>query len=157
MSCSEGTLINKAGTARAAGKFLMLTMTYNLVQRSNPFSHSYGGKFICVLHWGAEAVSPRRVGSRQAGHRASVCWQLSPRADSRQAGHRARAVLSGASWSVQSSGPPHLHRRGCHINSTGHFLLTEPKHLVNLCFNFCEVQRKVPSKALLIHCSADSR
>ena len=67
--------INKAGAARAKrGKFLMLTMTYNLVQKGVIHSVTTMGekKVICVLFWGAEAMSPGRVGSRQAGHRAAV-------------------------------------------------------------------------------------
>lgn len=106
--------INKAGVLpeREVGEVCDVDNDIqSCAERSNHSVTVTGEKFICVLHWGVEAVVTRRVGSRQAGHRASVCWQLSPRAGSRQAGHRARAVLSGASWSVQSSGPPHLHRR----------------------------------------------
>lgn len=52
----------------------MLTMTYNLVQKGviHSVTAMGGKKVICVLFWGAEAMSPGRVGSRQAGHRAAV-------------------------------------------------------------------------------------
>lgn len=107
----------------------MLTMTYNLVQKGviHSVTAMGGKKVICVLFWGAEAMSPGRVGSRQAGHRAAVWGRLSP---------RARAVLSVASWSSVHSGPPQLHRR-LSASTPLHLLLTEPKHLVNLCFSFC--------------------
>lgn len=122
--------INKAGAARAKrGKFLMLTMTYNLVQKGIIHSVTVmGKKGICVLLWGAGAVSPGRAGSRQAGHRAPECWWVSP---------RARAAPSGASSpSVQSSGSPQLHRR-LSASAPAHLLLTEPTHLANVRFSVC--------------------
>ena len=107
----------------------MLTMTCNLVQKGVIHSVTVmGKKGICVLLWGAEAEAPGRAGSRQAGHRASECSRVSP---------RVRAALSGASRpSVQSSGPPQLHRR-LSVSAPPHLLLTEPRHLVNVRFSVC--------------------
>lgn len=141
--------INKAGAARAKrGKFLMLTMTCNLVQKGVIHLVTVmGKKGICVLLWGAEAEAPGRAGSRQAGHRASECWRvpfLEP-----------PGLLCGVVGLRSCTG-------GCRCQLHHIFCLQSPGILsmcVSVSAHHCLSVKSsaVPSKALLIHCSGDSR
>lgn len=122
-------------------------------ERSNPFRPSYE-KVTCVLLWGAEAVASGRVASRQAGHRVSACWWVSPWAKGRP--------FWSLPVSVREGGHRHQQLHGMLSTSTPpHLLFTEPGQLMNLhlvsahhCLSL--KSSAVPSKAVFIQGLAGS-
>lgn len=151
--------INKAGTARAKrGKFLMLTMTYNLVQKGVIHSVTVmGGKKLSVCcsgeqrqcHPGGWAPGRLATGHQCAGSSAQE------QAPGRLGTEQGLCFLEPPGLLCRVVGL-HTCTGGCQHQLHRIFCLQSPS-ISSICVSVSVKSSTVPSKALLIHCSADSR